>query len=558
MFSIVKKSIEGLRRSTRIAKIKKPEKRTLNLNITEEDIEVPKIQSVYFDEIIEETDRFTASNKIYDDLYVPNDDLTKETINIIKKIKHIDLPDTFFSNIALYELKKDVKIKQKQQVFLDKLTNKEYETKSSKSDYNIVSNIKAWTNNYPLLKQYKDENNLQYIIDSHRLVFLELLKHIHNNTLKLTTLKGNINTILRIIKLGYSNTHPVYEKYWTLLQNLSKKITENEGQNKLNEIEEKTFLDWEIILKERNEMIRIWNNTSDRNNKSTFQLNQDILLVGMYTYLAPLRNEVKTLTIETVKKPTGDFIWNKEDMILVLNEIKKKHKRIELDIPKEFQNILKESFKLYPRKYLFTNVNTFPEITKQATINTLSTRLLKIYSKYGKNVGTNSLRSSYVSHFFKEAILKTGNPPSDTSVNELSVKMRTSNKMIYNNYRKDTQTFRVLPISNVSLEKPVSQPITVEVVVEEPIVEEVEVEPIKNVKTSYEKKKERMKKYYEDNKEQLKKKIIENRKSPDKKYNRQRRELLNKLNNIDGYDKVIKKESVDKYKFKKNSEGKWE
>jgi hypothetical protein len=42
------------------------------------------------------------------------------------------------------------------------------------------------------------------------------------------------------------------------------------------------------------------------------------------------------------------------------------------------------------------------------------------------------------------------------------------------------------------------------------------------------------------------------------KYNRQRRELLNKLNNINGYDKVIKKESVDKYKFKKNSEGKWE
>jgi hypothetical protein len=558
MFSIVKKSIEGLRRSSRIAKIKKPEKRTLNLNITEEDIEVPKIQSVYFDEIIEETDRYTASNKIYDDLYVPNDELTKETINIIKKIKHIDLPDTFFSNIALYELKKDVKIKQKQQVFLDKLTNKEYETKSSKSDYNIVSYIKSWTNNYPSFKQYKDENNLQYIFDNHRLLFLELLNHIHNNTLKLTTLKGNINTILRVIKLGYSNTHPVYEKYWTLLQNLSKKITENEGQNKLNEIEEKTFLDWEVILKERNEMIRRWNSIDDRNNKGAFQLNQDILLVGIYTYLAPLRNEVKTLTIETVKKPTGDFIWNKEDMVLVLNEIKKKHKRIELDIPKEFQNILKESFKLYPRKYLFTNVNAFPDITKQATINTLSTRLLKIYSKYGKNVGTNSLRSSYVSYFFKQAILKTGNPPSDTSVRELSVKMRTSNQMIYNNYRKDTQTFRVLPISNVSLEKSLSQPITVEVVVEEPIVEEVVVEPIKNVKTSYEKKKERMKKYYEDNKEQLKKKIIENRKSPDKKYNRQRRELLNKLNNIDGYDKVIKKESVDKYKFKKNNEGKWE
>jgi integrase len=155
----------------------------------------------------------------------------------------------------------------------------------------------------------------------------------------------------------------------------------------------------------------------------------------MYSYLAPLRNEVKTLTIETVKKPTGDFIWNKEDMVLVLNEIKQKHKRIELDIPKEFQNILKESFKLYPRKYLFTNVNAFPDITKQATINTLSTRLLKIYSKYGKNVGTNSLRSSYVSYFFKQAILKTGNPPSDTSVNELSIRMRTSSKMIYNNYR---------------------------------------------------------------------------------------------------------------------------
>ena len=77
-------------------------------------------------------------------------------------------------------------------------------------------------------------------------------------------------------------------------------------------------------------------------------LNQDLLLVGLYTYLPPNRNELKKLLYTFSLNKSGDFVQIKNDktVVLQLNSIVKKHKKIILEIPEILQDLLKESLNL--------------------------------------------------------------------------------------------------------------------------------------------------------------------------------------------------------------------
>ena len=46
----------------------------------------------------------------------------------------------------------------------DKLINGDYQTAQSKSDYNIVTSIKFFTNNLPSFQQYKDQDELDWLV----------------------------------------------------------------------------------------------------------------------------------------------------------------------------------------------------------------------------------------------------------------------------------------------------------------------------------------------------------------------------------------------------------
>lgn len=94
-----------------------------------------------------------------------------------------------------------------------------------------------------------------------------------------------------------------------------------------------------------------------------------------------------------------------------LNEIKKKHLPILFNLTNdapELARILRESYELYPREFLFTHFKKYPDVSTQVSPATLTMRLSKIFEYTGKNVGINALRSSYVSYTNSEAI-KMGN-----------------------------------------------------------------------------------------------------------------------------------------------------
>lgn len=551
-----------------LTKMKQPKKSIPKKNILSIDLpdtEETKFQSVYFDELItdfDDIDIYNPKHQSYNDLYIPNDDIANDTRENIDAFNHLALPDTFKNDLSLLEMKQSNKAKypQRQKVYYDKLVSGYYHTPSSKSDKNIATGIKVFYNNFPSFKKYKDTNDLQYIIDNHRLLFLELLQYIKNKQLSLATFKSYINAILRVLYLAFNKKYPIYTKYWALLQSLSKTIDKKEGDNMLTDLESSKFLPYYFILQERENLLQQWKNTKNRNNKSAYQLNQDLLLVGFYTYIPPLRNEPKVLKFSNEKKDKGDIVWFRTDKTyLILNEVKKRHNRIEIDLPKEFQELLEESYSLYPREPVFTNVSEYPKLTKQASVSTISNRLSKIFSKYNKSVGASSIRSSYVQYFIQGKISLTGNMPTYNELKTLSEQMRTSVKILLLSYNK-----------NLSIIYPVADDDDVSNAVEAVPVDSVPAQAVNTVpaqaktdkdnktSTAYQRKLERMREYYQNNKEKMNQTTNKNRSTDEAKFKRQKREALKKLNEIAGYDEKVKQSTLTKYNIKKNADGIWE
>ena len=129
----------------------------------------------------------------------------------------------------------------------------------------------------------------------------------------------------------------------------------------------------------------------------------------MYSIIPPLCNEEKTLKFTKSAQTTLDWIVIKPDAVLMdLNENKKRHEYILFNLTEdapELAKILRESYELYPRDFVFTHYNKYPDVSTQASVGALDERLSKLFKFTGKSISVNSLRSSYVSFLDSEAIV---------------------------------------------------------------------------------------------------------------------------------------------------------
>jgi hypothetical protein len=154
----------------------------------------------------------------------------------------------------------------------------------------------------------------------------------------------------------------------------------------------------------------------DKKTTQAYDLNNDLLLLSLYCLIPPLRNEVKTLEFtRQIKNNKKDFIYvsqNKNVIMLKLNQIKKQHNKVYFNLTsgrfanQQLADIIKQSITLYPRQYLFTLKNAYPDMSVKATQRALDERLISIFNRHGiKNtISVNSLRSSYVSYRLSQPI----------------------------------------------------------------------------------------------------------------------------------------------------------
>lgn len=461
--------------------------------------------------------------------YHPKDNLTK----IYNKImdENDKLPPTFYNNntddsygIGNLEIKKSFMKPIKTIPEFSKLIKGDYETEKSSSDGKIAKDITFIRNNLPSFQKYKDVDRLDWVIKEHRKLFIEILDYYTKRpSSSLTTIEGRVVGMMRIFYIAYENKqYELYKKYSAIVFDLRDYFKLDENKQELNPREEKAFIPFEVILAKQQQMAHQFNGLKNKTTNDAYKLNQDLLLVSLYSLIPPNRDEIKELHFTTTPKTDKDYIYIKGDEVfMLLNKIKKRHDGIKINITeesKELADILTESYKLYPREFVFTQ---YDKRDIQIKITGLNKRLLRIFSFTGKNVGTNSLRSSYASYLNQQKQLSV------YEKDKLASRMRTSRRFLDEAY--------------IKLGTPVNEYKNKEVVV----INEDKQQPMGR----YSQHLEANKRYYENHKQAILERVRNHYNKQDKT-ELARKKIIYYLNNDNNYKNKIKETTLKKYDIK--------
>lgn len=488
------------------------------------------------------------TNEFYQKYFVQKDDeYTRRFREVIETEFYVlKLPASFIDGLPNLEEKRPLPLKTIP--LFSKLIAGHYQTKLSKYDKNTVRvNIEFFTNNLPSFMKYADKDPIDWVVTEHRLLTLEIFEYYKKKPKKpsLSSIEGRFNAILRMIRIAYGNKKtPLYKLFSIMVFQLHDELMFNEGYNDLNVHEAKKYINWEDVLFIQKKIEDQFNAIEDKQTRKAYEVNNDLLLISMYSLIPPLRNEIKLLEFTTSPMHNKkDYIfYDKNTIILKFNKIKKLHDKIYFNITSgQYNNphlarIIRQSLELYPRKFLFTLKNSYPDMSTKATQRALDQRLMNIFFKNGiKNqISVNSLRSSYASYRLADPRI-TYNDRKDF-VNQ----MRTSMLCLERSYKKIIQRKPILA-GQTTHTAYATQP-TQQVIIE--IKEDQE-----PVEDQYLKKKQKAREYYEKNKEKLNEYQRVYNKSRKTSFERTRERMCQLLNASEEYAKKMRDSTKEKYKF---------
>ena len=156
--------------------------------------------------------------------YTPDDIITDRYLKLMEDFEKI--PAIIAEGFANLEVKETEPIKQIP--LFSKLINGDYQTAQSKSDKNIATSIKFFFNNLPSFTRYKDKDELDWVVNNHRLLSYELLEYSKIKKSSLATLKTKFNAIARIMRLAFKSKKPdIYEKFSQIIIDLGDYIEDD-------------------------------------------------------------------------------------------------------------------------------------------------------------------------------------------------------------------------------------------------------------------------------------------------------------------------------------------
>ena len=232
-----------------------------------------------------------------------------------------------------------------------------------------------------------------------------VIEHI-NKTYKTDATRLNyfksIVSILKRLK-GYEDLSKIYSKEMTQLKI---KVDEKAGSNKLTQREEKNFVQW-----------------SELASLDQFDTDEDRLLHALYTAIPPRRHDYKYLKLVKIKQQKKKQTLDKNFNWLVLNKqgnpieiiinnykTKKRYGTFTIDLRQSDQlpifnfskirNIIK---KFVSSSGINSGELVFPT-TDGKVYTTFSRRIEYVFRSTGKNVSSNILRHSFITHYSNKNI----------------------------------------------------------------------------------------------------------------------------------------------------------
>ena len=426
-------------------------------------------------------------------------------------------------------------------------------------------------------KKYRNDDNFNWVLKHNRELLYEILNYHNSKQNQLTTVNGDLKTMIRAIKIILENPeHEIRWKYSALQIALGDVDRLKDDLNQILSVNElKSFIPYEQLIDlvdiiendYKNKVLslpeEIKSNPLKHPNEVVFT-NQILIAVAINVLDFPSRldkYEMEIITDEKQVKPNKCYILLTNPITFIFNNEKKKHKplRYKLDaIPilgfnKRLNSILFESLIQYPRKTLFFKKDTWQ--SQQLTpVNeaTISEWIRNILKDKTLNIGT--FRSSFVSYYYPKF--------NNQEKKIMTVRMRTSIDEInraYLKYYNNPDTLAKVKVepsaellakaSSGQVDKPIivgnnmriKQEPTEEIILNNYSI----VRPVINIQ---DKRKENAKKWYSnpDNKERHKNNVKEHSKLSSTYRKRFIRELNCGIMDI----KRIKEDTIKKYDIK--------
>ena len=339
---------------------------------------------------------------------------------------------------------------------------------------NHQDKVKTWLNNVPGIKG--SLNNLNWVNKHHKKIY----NYINDTYTKKNSLKSHISTLGQVVKL-LGNEH-AYNKYSAESTAIQHQVSKQNKEQQIDPERLNNFVCFRDIVKRRDEFKKRFEEAPNDN-----KLNLSHLLLSLYTYQPPLRQDWKDVLITEKKPPVNtdqNYLWKQKNgkYILFLNHDKVTHAygKAQLELPAELNRIIDISLEMFPRKYVLSLIKNGEKPAGKQNFERL---LNEAFAP--RKVSIDLLRSAYIIEKYKNKKMSLAQKE------ELAKKMRHSTSTAEENYNK----------INVDCENeaPAVQPL--------PPMQKIEVPPPEPKK--YFNLKEYMRKYREEHKEELKQKRAE-------------------------------------------------
>lgn len=260
------------------------------------------------------------------------------------------------------------------------------------ADSTTDSYIKGLNRIKVILEKQSQISSIEYILNNADAIYPLMEANIANRG----SLKTTVASILGVMKHCNfkSSNKPQFNAWYRKYEPLLKELNRQEKSSIPTERQTKGMVRWGDVIAIR-----------DRLGKTEYG-SRDHLVLSMYTYLAPRRQEDYHRVFLITKRPYPekmsiypDYLdLTKSPPLLVISSYKtaKTFDAWEKELTddyKELLDIIKYSIRVNPREYLFTQSNGDP-YTNTIAYTRFSNRVLKKY--FGNDVSLNSLRHAAV------------------------------------------------------------------------------------------------------------------------------------------------------------------
>ena len=298
-----------------------------------------------------------------------------------------------------------------------------------------------------------DDDNLGWLLKNNIKILELLMEYRIDKKQSISTFNNDLKMFARVFKIALGDTHELYKKYSQLQTDLNSLLIEKEtGKNTLNKYEKDKYIDFDNLLKIRQDLEDNWRTELDKNSiksKSVWELHYKMLLLSSYVLTPCVRTELMITKFANTEEEMSDnidyvYIPQELDKAVEYNfKICKKGKPVERytigyndESRSKLSALFRESLLLYKREFVFPQIKNMDKSSTIANVNQFLRTLIK-----GTTLGVNVIRSSYITWRNKNGV-------SYNDMKEDAIRLRNSVETQMKDYLKKTDDIKTDYVAN--------------------------------------------------------------------------------------------------------------